>query len=291
MSEVLLSLKSHDVHLTAIVSMADDGQSQAILRDQYHVLPPSDVRKAMIALAEEEAVAKAFDSRFHGGPFDSFTIGSIVIAGLQKSTGSFEKAIEEAGRMLKIKGEVIPVTLDDVRLMAELEDGTVIKGESNIDIPKGERAAIKKVWLEPQAKANPKALKAISKADIIIIGPGDLYTSIIPNFLVNGISEAIKQSKAKKVYLCNLMTKHGETDGYAVGDFVKAIEYYVLLDVVVCNNKKPSPVLLTRYHEAKSDFVEPSTAYLNVDLLADGDLIRHDSSTKLANTILHVLRD
>lgn len=278
---VLRALKDR-AHVALIASMADDGGSTGVLRREEHVLPPGSVRPALVALAPPSPLRDAFAFRFHNG----HGFGNLFLGALEKTTGSFEKAIAVAGDVLKVKGDIFPVTLDDVRLVAELNDGTILQGEHEIDVPHGDRAAIKRVWLTPEARMNPRAAEAIARADLIIIGPGDLYTSVIPNFLVGGISEAVKQSKAKKVYLCNLMTKHGETDGYSAENFVKAIETYIPVDVIVCNNKMPNKALLARYREAKSEFVKPSNKYTSADLLAEDGFIRHDSGEKLARVLL-----
>src|SRR3989338_6079992 len=239
---VLSALKDRSVYLSAIVSMADDGGSSGILREEFGILPTGDARRALVALSKhpDELLAKLFTYRFREGGLDGHNFGNLIITALERICGNFEKALQEASRLLAVeKGEVIPVTLSNVRLLAELEDGSVIKGESNIEITRhnGE-LAVNRVWLEPQAKASPRALKAIRQANLIILGPGDVYTSVIPNLLVRGIPEAIAQSKAKKVFISNLMTKYGETHSFVAGDFVSAVESYLgagILYAVVFN--------------------------------------------------------
>ncbi|MCD6528301.1 YvcK family protein, partial [bacterium] len=221
---VLCGLKKYSfVDLSAIVSMADDGGSTKILREEFGILPPGSVRPALVALSHsEKLVADLFNYRFSQGSLKGHNLGNLLITALTKMSGSFEKAINLAGRLLNIKGEVIPSTFTNACLFAQLENGKIIKGETNIDIPKHNgNLKIKKVWLEPSCQPNPQALKKISLAHLIIIGPGDLFSSIIPNLLVKGIPEAIKRSGAKKIFICNLMTKFGETTNFKGKDFVE----------------------------------------------------------------------
>lgn len=287
---VLSGLKKYPVNLTAIVSMADDGGSTRILREEFGMLPPGSVRPAMVALSsQEETFAKLFSFRFSCGNLAGHNFGNLFLAALTQQLGSFEKALEKASQLLHLKGEVIPSTLQQVKLNAELEDGRVIAGETNIDIPKHNgNLKIQRVWLEPKAKANPRALKAIREADLIVIGPGDLYTSVIPNFLVQGISEAVKRSKAKKVYVCNLMTKFGETAGFGAADFIAQLDKYVkknTLDYFLVNTKRPSAARIRRYEKQHSQFVKCSREdfqnerfkVLSKNLIRKKGFIRHDA--------------
>ena len=288
---VLRTLKNHPVKLSAIVAMTDDGGSTGVLRDEYGVAATGDIRRALVALSEPEGILKElFNYRFENGKLGGHSFGNLFLATLEKITGSFAQAVEEAGKILKIKGEVIPVTLDNSRLFAELENGEIIKGETNIDIPKHDGSLrIKEIWLDPKARVNPKAEDAIGVADLIIIGPGDLYSSLIPNLLVDGMAEAIRKSPAKKVYVANLMTKFGETHIFKAEDFIKEIEKYIAIDFALFNTKKPNQDILYKYQKEKSEFVEPPEAnkkFICADLLADGDLIRHDSGEKLAHVLL-----
>lgn len=301
---VLSALKKSSVYLSAIVSMADDGGSTGILREEFGILPTGDVRRALIALSKhpDELLAKLFNYRFREGGLDGHNLGNLIITALERICGDFEKALVEASRLLAVEnGEVIPVTLSSVRLLAELENGSVIKGETNIDIPKHDgELAIKRVWLEPDARANHKALKAIKQADLIVIGPGDLYTSVLPNLLARGISEAIEQSKAKKIFICNLMTKYGETHGFVAKDFVSALENYLgeeVLDAVIFNNQKPPEAVLKRYRQERAFFVDPffdkaaglkKLKVVKTGLIRKGELIRHDHQ-KLAEAILKLV--
>lgn len=299
---VLSALKNFDLDLSAIVSMSDDGGSTGRLRDDYGVLPPGDIRRSLIALsATSKPLRKLFDYRFKSGDLDGHNFGNLFLSALEKIEGNFYRAVLTASQVLNVKGKVIPVTLDAVRLYAELENGEVVSGETNIDIPKhNPKLKIEKVFLKPSAKANRDALKAVQEADLVVIGPGDLYTSVIPNFLVAGMRQAIRSSSARKIYLCNLMTKNGETNGFSAMDFLGAMENYLepdIIDYVLVNVKKPGWVRLKRYAEENAELVVlpkdykerlNKTEIIKTDLLTKSGLIRHDLK-KLANKILNLL--
>lgn len=298
---VLSGLKKYPVELSAIVTMADSGGSSRILREEFGILPPGDVRQALVALSQsEKLLADLFTYRFKEGGLAGHSIGNLLITALERIKGSFEKAIAEAGKILNIKGKVIPVTLENTTLYAILENGQIIKGEDNIDVPKHDpNLKIKKVYLEPKARANKMAMKSILEADLIVIGPGDLYTSIIPNLLVEGIPEAIRKSKAKKVYVCNLMTKFGETNNFQGLDFVREIEKYLggkFLDYVIFNNKRPSSFRIKKYEKAKASFVKyqkkdfqgENFKIIEGNFLRKKGFIRHDPE-KLAKALLKIL--
>lgn len=299
---VLSSLKKYpQLHLSAIVSMADDGGSTGKLRDELGVLPPGDVRRGLVALSKSDKLMRdLINYRFKDGCLGGHNFGNLLISVLEKITGDFTKAIMKAGEILAIRGQVIPVTCDKTRLCAELENGKIIKGETNIDIPKHDgRLRIKRVFLRPQTRATGEALKAIKEAHLIVIGPGDLYTSILPNLLVKGICRAIAQSRAKKIYLCNLMTKFGETNGFKAIDFVKAIENYLgknILDIIVYNNHFPSQKRLAKYFKLnsqvvkfnKKDFENLHLRFIGANLITEKGLIRHNQE-KLAKTILKLI--
>lgn len=279
-------LKKYDLNISAIVSMMDDGGSSGILRDEYGVLPPGDVRRALVALSDSGEILRAlFNYRFENGSLNGHSFGNLLLAALEKITGNFSEAVYEASKILNIKGSVIPVTTSNCHLVAELSSGEIIKGETNIDIPRELfRSPIKKIWSEPDAEPNKDALEAIASADIIAIGPGDLYTSIIPNFLVRGIGSAIVESKAKKIYIGNLTTKAGETDNYSGLDFIQVIEYYLgadCLDASLWNNHLPNEELISKYSADGSQIVlPPSNCHHEIitgDLISEGHFIRHDS--------------
>ena len=207
---VLKGLKKYPIAITAIVTTFDSGGSSGLLRDEFGILPPGDVRRCLVALSEEEKILRRlFMFRFEKkSSLQGHSFGNLFLTALSSIFKDDNLAIEKAGELLNINGKVLPVSLSKSHLCATLEDGTIIEGETNIDIPKHDsESKIKKIFLEPKAKLNSKARKAIMEADIIVVGPGDLYTSIIPNFLVGGMLEAMKKTKAKKIYIANLMTK------------------------------------------------------------------------------------
>ncbi|MBI4138233.1 MAG: YvcK family protein [Candidatus Wildermuthbacteria bacterium] len=298
---VLSGLKKYPVNLAGVVSMADDGGSTRVIREEFGILPPGSVRPALVALSDsEETLAKLFSYRFEKGTLKGHNFGNLFITALTEQLGSFEKALEETGRILHIRGKVLPSTADNVRLCARLEDGTVVKGEAEIDVPKhNPDLKIVKIWTEPSAKASKNALEAIGKADLIVIGPGDLFTSILPNFLARGISNAVRKSKAKKVFVCNLMTKPGETAGFSVKDFVAWIENYIgegTLDWILVNTKKPSEVRVKKYEKAgaravqyeKTDFTNARFGVILKPLARQEGFIRHDPDV-LARVLLKLL--
>ncbi len=294
---VLSGLKAYPVNLTAVVSMADDGGSTGLLRDEYGVLPPGDVRRALIALSgSSDILRNLFTYRFPSGSLKGHSFGNLFLTALEKTTGSFSEALTEASRILNIQGEVVPVTLDNVRLIAQLSDGKVVKGEKNIDVPKSfKRASIAGVWLEPKGKINPRVKEILNRADLIVIGPGDLYTSIVPNLLVRDVAQAIRKSKARKIYVGSLMTKFGETHGFGPQDFIKAIEKYLgrgVLDIVIFNSRRPKPRLLKKYSKERAEFVDVKNLKLSkgpkilkIDVLDGDKFIRHNAD-KLAKVIL-----
>lgn len=289
---VLNALRNDFENLTAIVTMADDGGSTGILREEFGMLPPGDIRRALVALSfsDNKMMAELFAYRFEEGiGLTGHNFGNLLITALHRITKDFEKAIHEAGKILRIKGRVIPVTLKSTKLMAELEDGRIIQGETNLDIPQHDgHLRISRLWLKPSAEINLSAKKAILEADLVIIGPGDLYTSIIPNLLVGGMRDALKKTHAKVAYFVNVMTKFGETHGFAASDFVNVLNKHLgngVLDFALVNNKKPSLQRLRGYIEERAEFVESdiknirtskSILPLAMDLIRPKGYIRHD---------------
>lgn len=287
---VLSGLKKYFSNLTAIVTMADDGGSTGILREEFGILPPGDIRRALIALtdSDNEILSKLFAYRFsEGRGLVGHSFGNLMIAALERITGDFNNAVREAGKILSVKGQVFPVTLTMTALNAELEDGRIIKGETNIDVPSHDgNLKIKKVWLDPEVKINPEAKKAILKADAVIIGPGDIYTSIVPNLLVSEVPEVLAKTKAKKIYVTNLMTKFGETNHFRASDFLRVIEDYLgknILDYIIINNNQPSPMRFRPYASEKSELVKndiESSSHKPTPIIADvlrsRGFIRHD---------------
>lgn len=246
---LLSELKNYTHNLTALVNMVDDGGSTGVLRDELGVLPAGDIRQCLVALSATPKVRELFSYRFDEGGMKGHAFGNLFMAALEKMTGSFAEAVETASEVLSVKGRVEPITLDNTKLVVRLEDGTVVNGQHNMNelkIPEGERP-----WLdlEPEAHINPRARQAIVDADLVVIAPGLLYGSLAPALLVKGVTRALAESKAKKVYVCNLVTKPGQNDGYKVSDFVAEIERFagVPMDYVLYNNHRPSADLIERY--------------------------------------------
>ena len=296
---VLSGLKNYPVDLTAIISMSDDGGSTGALREEFGILPPGDVRRALVALAhtDNRLLSDLFNYRFEEGQLKGHAFGNIMLTALERMTGNFESALDEAGRILNVQGRVIPVTLDNIRLCAELEDGQIIKGETNIDIPKhNPNLKIKKVWLSPKAKGNKRAIEIIRTANLIVLGPGDLFTSVIPNLLVEGIPEAIKKSSGKKAYVVSSMTKAGETSGFSAKNFLDAIETHLgknILDYVIVNNKYPSPSRLKEYDAEGKEMVRAGELPLHPipifgDFIRKSGFVRHDPE-KLAKVLVSLI--
>jgi uncharacterized cofD-like protein len=257
---VLSALKKYPLDLSAIVSMTDSGGSTGRLRDELGVLPPGDIRQALVALAQTPRLRDLFNYRFKNGSLLGHSFGNIFLAALEKLTGNFKEAVLEASKILNIKGKVIPVTVDKVNLYAKLTNEEIIVGEDKIEQleRKKETVKIQNVYLKPRGKITEEAREAILKAQTIIVGPGDIYTSLISNLLVVGVREAISQSKATVIYLCNLMTKHGQTDNFRVSDFVKImLKYLPRIDFVIYNTQRPSSTILEKYKRKKEYFVEP----------------------------------
>jgi len=263
---VLTSLKEFTPHLTAIVTVTDTGRSSGVLRKDLNILPPGDIRNCLIALSNSEALLKnLFSYRFENGCLADHSFGNLFIAALAKTTGSFEQAIKHASQILAIRGKVLPSTLQDIHINAELEDGTVLKGEDNIiqrnvsPEKLAKRSPIKKVFLSPKnASILLEAKKAILEADLIIIGPGSLFTSVITNLLVKGMASAIRKSRAKKVFIANVTTQVNQTNGFSLSKQVFEIENYLgknTLDFVLYNTKKPNKKLLQKYAKEQSFFM------------------------------------
>lgn len=247
---VLQGLKNYPLDLAVIVSMVDSGGSTGRLRDQLGVLPPGDLRQCLLALSEASDLwRELFLYRFEKGDLAGHNFGNIFLSALEKVSANYQEVVETASYLLKTKGEVIPVTFDKSDLCVKYENGKVIKGEGNIDKNFNEKSRIIQAYLEPEAEANKKAIQRILKSDYIIIAPGDLYTSIIPVFLVKKIKEAMKKTKAKLIFILNLMTKNGQTTNYKASDFLKDIFYYIerIPDFIIVNTSKISKRILNWY--------------------------------------------
>ncbi len=304
---VLTGLKKYPFDLTAIVAMSDNGGSTGILRDELGVLPPGDVRQCLIALSRSDKLMRDLMSyRFERGVLKGLNFGNLLLSALEKVTGSFDEAVEKASDILRLDGRVIPATLDEVHLMAQV-GARIVRGEEKIQMTKL-NGSLKRLWLEPHAHANPKAIKAIQEASIIIIGPGNLYASLVPNLLVHGIPEAIRKSNAKKIFVCSLMTKSEHTRDFSVAGYTEAIEKYLgsTIDIVIYNNKKPDEEILRRYaraHDTLTSWNELPTGHelIGANLLSkqlhtpnkigtpskESSLVRHDSA-KLAGIIAKI---
>ncbi|NLL82177.1 MAG: YvcK family protein [Tissierellia bacterium] len=253
LSVLLRGLKQFTPNITAIVTVADDGGGSGKLREDLGMLPPGDIRSCLLALANTEpTMEKVFQYRFDEGALKGQSFGNIFIAAMNEIYGSFELAIKEASNVLSITGKVYPMTLEDVRLHAELENGKIVYGESKIPIEAlKENCKIKRIYMNPKISYPlAEAVESIKNSDLIVLGPGSLYTSVIPNLLVNNIVDTIYNARAPKVYVCNVMTQPGETDGFSVFDHVNGILNHSrekFLDYVIANTEEIPEEILEKY--------------------------------------------
>ena len=307
LSTMLRGLKKYTSNITAIVTVADDGGGSGVLRETLGILPPGDIRNCLLALADTEPLMEELlQYRFTDGMLKDQNFGNLFIAAMNGISGNFEEAIKKMSDVLAVTGKVFPVTLSDVRLFAELQDGTVIKGESKIpnrgeykDVP------IKRVFIKPEnAEPLQEALNAIDEADAIILGPGSLYTSIIPNLLVNDIVKHIEESDAVKIYVANIMTQPGETDGYSIGDHIQAIQDCAhgnnrIIDYALVNKSSLPESLYGKYVDDGSKEVvidRERVEKLGIKIIEDEfldvskNLIRHNSE-RLARVIIELILD
>lgn len=303
---VLHGLKNYKVDISAIVSMADDGGSTGILRDELGVLPPGDVRQCLVALSNSSNMMRSLMSyRFENGGLGGHSFGNLLLSALEKVTGSFEKAVEEMGKILFIKGKVIPVTTHQVRLKMLLNNRKLLEGEKEIYLSQEIDQGYKSIYLEPFPKANPHAIAEIMNADVIVLGPGGLHTSLIPNLLVEGVSEALRNSQAKKTFVVNLMNRKGQTTGFKVSNYLKEVTQFVgedIFDFILVNNQKPLQELIEVYAEegelVENDLIDqriiaapllgnPRESFKK-DILKR-NLIRHDSK-KLAQELMQIVK-
>lgn len=286
-------------NLSAIVTVSDDGGSSGRLRDELQMLPPGDIRNCMIALSEDSTLlSRLFRHRFRGtGGLGGHSFGNLFLAALTEVTGDFTEAVRLSSEVLASKGHIFPSTISDVRLVAELEDGNVVLGETQIS---ASRVPIRRLRLEPeQCLPLPQALKAIRAANVITLGPGSLYTSILPNLLVARVSQAIGESGATKIFICNLMTQPGETDNYTARQHLETIKRYaseIQFDYVVVNDRRITADQAARYAQEgahqigiNDDSLEAalnqSTQIIRANLLEEGEKVRHDS-TLLARVVM-----
>ena len=299
LSTLLRGLKRVSTNLTAVVTVFDDGGSSGRLRREQGILPPGDIRNCLVALAEAEPLlTKLFTHRFRGGELDGHSFGNLFIASMSQVTGDLETAVKECSKVLAIRGRVLPTTLHDVTLCAELSDGTIVEGESSITRAGG---TIRRVVLKPE-RVPPlqDVLDAIADAELIVLGPGSLYTSVIPNLLVEGVVEALRCSRAVKVYVCNVMTQPGETRGFRASDHVRVLLEQGgrgIFDYALVNARRPSNAdLLARYSLEGAEPVEPDLDAIRAlglrpiseDLISEEELVRHDPR-KITAALLQLL--
>lgn len=303
LSTMLRGLKQFTSNMSAIVTVTDDGGSSGRLTRQLNMLPPGDIRNCLVALADSEAtMTDLFQYRFRKGQVSEglrdHAFGNLLIAAMCDITeGDFEKAIRLTSQVLNIRGRVLPSTLTHVSLRAEMEDGSVVDGETNIA---HSPLKVKRVTLcPPDAETLEEVKTAIDLADLIVIGPGSVYTSVVPNLLVKGLAEALHRTSAKKIYICNVMTQPGETDCYTASDHVRAVEAHVprpIIDYVMVNTAVPSPELMQKYRESGASLVEPDIDRIRAmgykavpgNFISQTDVVRHDPAA-LSEAIMRIM--
>ncbi len=298
LSSLLRGLKEFSSNITAIVTVADDGGSSGELRRRIGILPPGDIRNCLAALSnDEELTTQLFQYRFgDDAGLNGHSLGNLLITALTEITGSFEEAVAESGRVLAVRGKVFPSTLHDVRLVAQVhvpDENIDLKVRGESEIPKKGRK-VKRVWLEPNNPlAYPPTIQALLNADVIIVGPGSLYTSIIPNLLVPDISEAIRASRALKFFICNVATQPGETEGYTCGDHIKSVEGIIgkgLFDVIVCNDNCKGRLPEDIEYVCIDDELENEYPVYSTNLSDSEAPWRHDSM-KLASVVMDLYNE
>lgn len=304
---VLNGLKKYNIDLSAIVSMADDGGSTGILRDELGVLPPGDVRQCLVALSDSSRLMRSLmNYRFENGSLQGHSFGNLLLSALEKVTGSFDRAVEEMGRIMAIKGKVIPVTTNKVHLKMILRNNKMLDGEHEIDVSAEIDKGFQSIYLEPFPEANSRAIDQIMTADLVILSPGDLYTSLIPNLLVDGVSKALRETGAKKALVVNLVNKRGQTTRFKTSDYLRELKRFIgkdVFDYVLVNSSKV-PEDLVKMYEQEGDLVQNDLKndhrLVAVDLLSNEvvqsqkadtlkrSLLRHDS-LKLANELMKIV--
>ncbi|MCA9793662.1 MAG: YvcK family protein [Candidatus Eremiobacteraeota bacterium] len=299
LSCLLRGLKPYSSNLVAVVTVSDDGGSSGRLSKELGVLPPGDIRNCLVSLADDESLlSELFDYRFQDGHgLEGHSFGNLFLAALTDMAGDFEEAIKMSSQILATRGRVLPATLATVTLCARYADGSEVRGESAI--PAADKP-IREVYLDPPRCQPPaEVLEAIAKADAIVLGPGSLFTSVIPNLLVDGIVEALQATSAPKIYVCNVMTQPGETETMGAADHLKAIQHHAgtaVVDYAVVNIESPAQVSLLNYQAHGSDTVAPQMAELEAlgvtpvaaSLVSADDLVRHDS-TRLASALIDLI--
>jgi uncharacterized cofD-like protein len=294
---LLRGLRAACERLTAIVSMMDSGGSSGQLRDEYGILPPGDFTRCLIALSDHpETMRELLGHRFRGGSLDNHTLRNLLFTALEQITGSTAETVRRLQEVFRVQGRVLPVTLESCDLVMNLENGHTIRGEASIDTLGGLLdARVLNVYLDPRVQAYDEALVALREADVIVLGPGDLYTSIVPNLLVEGVPEAIRDSRAVVIYVANLMTKPNETHGYTVRDFASTVELYLgcpRLDLVLYHARDLRRSVRETYAQSDSRPVplgdvsawREGTRFVGANIAVDRPYVRHDSR-RLATTI------
>lgn len=284
--------------LSALVTVSDDGGSSGRLRDELQMLPPGDIRNCIVALSEDSSLlSRLFRHRFRGdGELGGHSFGNLFLAALTEVTGDFTEAVRLSSEVLASKGHIFPATISDVRLVAELEDGSLVRGETQIS---ASRTPIRSLRLEPEkCLPLPQALRALRSADVITVGPGSLYTSILPNLLVSQVARVIGTSNATKIYVCNLMTQPGETDGYTARQHLETVKKFapeIEFDFVVVNDRRISKQQAELYaaedayqigiDDPLEDAIDQTTVIMRADLLDEGEKVRHNSE-RLASVVM-----
>jgi uncharacterized cofD-like protein len=302
LSTMLRGIKRYTANIVAIVTVTDDGGSSGKLRQELGILPPGDIRNCLIALADAEgAMTALLQHRFRddAGNLSGHSVGNLLIAAMtQIKDGDFERAVQEISKVLAIRGRVLPSTLTHVNLRAEMEDGTCLEGETAIV---AYPARIRRMHLNPPDAEPPlEAIEAIRHADVIVLGPGSLFTSVIPNLLVPKIADALRSTEALRIYVCNVMTQPGETDGFTASDHVRAIEAHAggrVFDYVLVNNATPAPELMERYHASGQELVladidrirQMGYKVITGSFISQSDYVRHDP-VRLAEAILRLAK-
>lgn len=298
LSTVLRGLKAEAVDLTAIVTVADDGGSSGRLRRELGVLPPGDIRNCLVALADDESLlGQLFQHRFVDGDLAGHSFGNLFLAALTEVTGSFDLAVRESSRVLKVNGRVLPSTLEQVRLWAERSDGTIVCGETQIGSGQG---ACRRVWLDPAPDAHPRTIDAILDADVVLLGPGSLFTSVLPHLAVRDIAEALHDTRALRVYVGNVMTQSGETEGFDAADHLGRVLDALgggAVDVAVVHDGPLDAAAVARYAlqgqvPVRADDVALTALGVTVvrrDLAAPGQVVRH-SPAALARVVMQLVQ-
>lgn len=303
LATMLRGLKLKADNITAIVTVSDDGGGSGMLRSDIGILPPGDIRNCITALAGAEPImSELLDYRFTDGDLKGQSFGNLFLAALTGVCGSFEEAVARMNKVLSVKGQVLPVTNTDIHLMAEFENGTSVCGESKIaDAKKLQNCRIREVSLvPPNSKALPAVITAINDADVIILGPGSLYTSIIPNLLVRGVAEAIKKSNALKVYISNIMTQDGETENYTAFDHIKSIRKHSfdeIIDICIYNTEPIVKLFLDKYKVEDAEpviidaikFKDAGIKLIGRPLIAKNTMYARHDPERLAGAIISVI--